>query len=501
MGRRVSVVQQSSGVTATPKDPFEQPCFSSFGGYYNSAKGWFTLDHNLNMSNVMLGANGAYNSWTCDNNSYSSEFSNNYASSGWIQTSGQPGGDSSYASLCTNVGYLGNMNHQSGSNTGGNNTPWIVGANDGAERRSYGFRDVCTLPGETHQDYAVFMQYGNSGHFRVGNRSASEYWINNQYAKDPVFSIPMGWDRAMYGTCSYNRKRNKLAIMETDDGYSYQPFVWSDVPNLRSYAHSRNFYQGVTEQANAIDFANNSPLQQWFTNNTAKRTPASGTGSYGQASGKPTNGSTEDQRRGQLVICDNDRLVMFQMIPGYGSWVGRWNSPTVDGNGNCQGSIQNMSWTTSYGQDQGNRYGSRFVQTSDGRYIAAFCPSYYYGAGLMCTIIRVSDGKSLHTQWNSSGNTVVPIPYGKSSFLMCSSENTDSGYGVQFTRFNCDWRFGNSSDNSNPSMLDNYESTRWMFDHAYHSTSYPTFIPHMYDTSLFTNQTGDVIEGYDKYST
>ena len=50
-------------------------------------------------------------------------------------------------------------------------------------------------------------------------------------------------------------------------------------------------------------------------------------------------------------------------------------------------------------------------------------------------------------------------------------------------------------------MLDNYESTRWMFDHAYHSTSYPTFIPHMYDTSLFTNQTGDVIEGYDKYST
>ena len=42
MGRRVSVVEQKSGVTATPKDPFEQPCLSSFGGYYNSAKGWFT---------------------------------------------------------------------------------------------------------------------------------------------------------------------------------------------------------------------------------------------------------------------------------------------------------------------------------------------------------------------------------------------------------------------------------------------------------------------------
>ena len=62
MGRRVSVVQQTSGggSSTLTKDPFEQPCFSSFGGYYSSAKGWFTLDHNLNMSNVMLGANGAY---------------------------------------------------------------------------------------------------------------------------------------------------------------------------------------------------------------------------------------------------------------------------------------------------------------------------------------------------------------------------------------------------------------------------------------------------------
>ena len=173
MGRRVSVVQEKTGVTATPKNPFEQPCFSSFGGYYSGSKGWFTLDHNLDVSNVMLGGNSGYGQWTCDNNSHSTEFSNNFASSGWIQTTGQPGSDSSYTNLCTNVGYLGNMNHQSGSNTGGNNTPWIVGGNDGAERRSYGFRDVCTLPGETHQDYAVFMAYGNCGHFRVGNRSAS----------------------------------------------------------------------------------------------------------------------------------------------------------------------------------------------------------------------------------------------------------------------------------------------------------------------------------------
>ena len=496
MGRRVSVVQQTTsggGVSATPKDPFEQPCFSSFGGYYGSAKGWFTLDHNLNMSNVMLGANAGYSSWTCDNNSYASEFSNNFAGSAWINTTNQPSSNSGPSSLCTNVGYLGNIDFQNGSNTGGNTTPWIVGGSNGADRRAYGFRDVGTLPGETHQDYAVFMNFGSSSQFRVGSRSASEYWINQNYSKSPVFSIPMGYSNAMYGSCSYNRKRNKLALMETNDSYTYQPFVWNNVPNLRSYAHSRNWYQGQAEQANSRSISN-SPLQSYFNNNGGGRTV------YGQATGKPTNQTTEDQRRGQLVLCDNDRLIFFQMIPSYGSWVGRWNSPTVDGNGNCQGSIQNMSWTTSYGLDQGNRYGSRFVQTSDGRYIATFCPAYYYGAGLMCTMIRVSDGKALHTQWNSSGDTVVPIPFGKSSFLMCSSTNTDSGYGVQFTIFDCDWRFGNSGDNSNPSMVDNYESTRYMYDHAYYTTSYPAFIPHMYDTSLFTNQTSDVLDGYDPYS-
>ena len=49
-------------------------------------------------------------------------------------------------------------------------------------------------------------------------------------------------------------------------------------------------------------------------------------------------------------------------------------------------------------------------------------------------------------------------------------------------------------------MVDNYEGTRYMFDHAYYTTSDPAFIPHMYDTSLFTNQTSDVLDGYGAYS-
>tara|TARA_B100002052_G_scaffold51921_1_gene45140 strand:+ start:99 stop:1592 length:1494 start_codon:yes stop_codon:yes gene_type:complete len=496
MGRRVSVVQQtSSGSSTLTKDPFEQPCFSHFGGYYSNAKGWFTLDHNLNMSNHMTGANGGYNSWTCDNNSYSTEFSNTFASSSWIQSQGNASSNSSYPCLNTFVGYLGHMGMIGSSNSGGNPTPWIVGSDNGYSRRSYAFRDVGTLPGETHQDYAIFCEFG--GNFRVCRRNANLYYMGQQYGRLPVTDIPNGWSSQMYGTCSYNRKRNKLVFMETDDGFNFQPFVWSNVPNLRSYAASDNWYQGVTESSSAISNSNR-PLDQYFAN-TSNR---SSTNYYGQASGKPTNQTTEDRRRGQLVLCDNDRLVMFQMIPSYGSWVTRWNSPTVDGNGNNTGALRDMSWTTSYGIDQGTYYGSRFTQTSDGRYIAMYCPAYYYGSGLMCAITRVSDGKTLYTNWQSSDNSIVPIPIGKSNFLMCSSSNTDSGHGVKFIQFNCDYRFGNSNDNTDPGMINNYDDpTRYCFDHAYYTTSYPAYIPAMYDTSLFNTETSDVKDGYDPMST
>ena len=503
MGRRVSVVEQTTsggGTSTLSKDPFEQPCFSHFGGYYSQAKGWFTLDHNLNMSNVFIGGNGGYNSWTCDNNAYSTEFSNTFASSSWTNTQGSASSNSGYPSLNCFVGYLGHMGFVGSSNDGGNPTPWIVGSDNGYIKRAYAFRDVGTLPGETHQDYAIFCEFG--GTFRVGRRNANTYYMGQGYGRLPYASIPDGYSSQMHGSCSYNRKRNKLVFMETNDNYIYQPFLWSNVPNLRSYAHTDDWYQGMTESSSAISDSSR-PLDQYFAN-TSNRSPASGTGSYGQAStstGKPTNQTTEDRRRAQVVLCDNDRIVMFQQIPSYGSWVSRWNSPTVDGNGNPSG-IKSMSYTTSYGFEQGIYYGSRFTQTSDGRYIAAFCSAAYYGAGLMCTIIRVSDGKCLHTQWNTQGDSIMPIPIGKSNFLMCSSANADSGHGVKFIQFNCDYRFGNSSDNDDPGMTNNYDDpTRYCFDHAYYTTSYVAYIPAMYNTSLFNTETSDIKDGYDPVST
>ena len=498
MGRRVTVVQQSSGgggSSTVQKDPFEQPCFSSYTGSYNYSTGFFTWDHNLNVHNWIIGDNNAYSQYRSDNSSQNTEFINSQGSDNWFNSWNEPSGSTDRINLITYSGYLGHQMFLNGS-CNGSATPWFTHTT-GSGYRAYAFRDVGTVPGETHQDYAVFVQFG--GTFRTCSRSASEYWMGYNYNKLPTVNIPDGYGSQLHSGVSYNRKRNKIAFMETNDSYTFQPFVWSNCPNLRSYAHSQNWYQGQADQAAARNI-DNSALSSYF-NNTSNRSPSSGTGSYGTSTGKPTNQTTEDQRRGHLVLCDNDRIVFHQMIPSYGAWTARWNSPSVDGNGNCQGAIRNTSWTTSYGFEQGVRYGSRFTQTSDGRYIAMYCPSYYYGAGIMITITRVSDGKSLHTTWNTSSESVVPCPFGKSNFLMVSSRNTDGGQGVRFTQFNCDFRFGNTADNSDPGMVDSIDASSYQFDSCYYTTSYPGIIPAIYNTSLFNTETSDIKDGYDPYTT
>ena len=97
------------------------------------------------------------------------------------------------------------------------------------------------------------------------------------------------------------------------------------------------------------------------------------------------------------VLGDNGRVLMFQMIPHSGAWIHRW-----DENGSPSGNMRHWSGTTSYGREQGERFGMRWQVTSDGRYITGYCPYYYYGSGWLGCFIRVSAGKWL---WDQSTDT------------------------------------------------------------------------------------------------
>ena len=214
MGRRVTVVQQSSGggSSTVQKDPFEQPCFSSYTGSYNYSTGFFTWDHNLNVHNWIIGDNNAYSQYRSDNSSQNTEFINQQGSDNWFNSWNEPSSSTDRINLTTYSGYLGHQMFLNGS-CNGSATPWFTHTN-GSSYRSYAFRDVGTLPGETHQDYAIFMQFG--GTFRVCSRSASEYWMGVNYGKLPNIDIPDGYGSQLHSGVTYNRKRNKIAFMETN---------------------------------------------------------------------------------------------------------------------------------------------------------------------------------------------------------------------------------------------------------------------------------------------
>ena len=117
-----------------------------------------------------------------------------------------------------------------------------------------------------------------------------------------------------------------------------------------------------------------------------------------------------------------------------------------------------------------------------------YCPYYYYGAGLQITIVRVSDGKTLHTNYTDSSAGYCPVPFGKSNFLMVSSRNTDGGQGVRFNEFCCDYQFAVQNDSSDVSMLSAIDASSYQFDSCYYTTSYPGIIPSLYNTSLFNTE-------------
>lgn len=485
MGRRITIQESGGGGgtgNAHKEDPFDQPCFSAYNGSYNYSTGWFTWDHNLNVHNWIIGDNNGYSQYRSDNSSQNTEFINEQGSDNWFNTWNEPSSSTDRVNLICYAGYLGHQNFLNGS-CRGSATPWFVHTN-GSSYRSYGFRDVCTLPGETNQDYAVFVQWG--GTLRMCQRSSSEYWMGYNYGKLPYVDVPDGWSNQMYGGGSYNRKTKKMVFMETNDSYTYQPWLWENVPNLRAVANNGGNFE--YDHAERYSGYSTSSLQAYFNQTSNRKTGGyANSGYYDYASGKPTNQTTEDQRRCITVLCDNDRIVMFQMIPSYGAWACRWNSPTVDGNGNS-GNLYTWNGTTSYGIDQGERYGARWTMTSDGRYIAMYCPYYYYGSGIFIAVTRVSDGKTLRSSWSTSSESVIPVPFGKSNFLMVSSRNTDGGQGIRFTQFNCDYRFGVGNDVSDPDMIGAIDASSYQFDSTYYTTSYPGIIPAIYNTSLFNTE-------------
>ena len=490
MARRITQVQQESGGGGgTYQDPYDQPCFATWSHHDSTQSGFFCYTHRLDKHSMTYGAGNHYGNYQ-PYSTYAPELLQDNSGTGYYQTTSHVNSHNDYPSMTCNVGYLGNQYFKR-VGTNSSSAGWNMQTR-GMNYMSHAFTAVNPIVNETKQHWARFSDDWKSSRTRCyyTSRSSEMYRLMTHWngrARGTWVDIPCKWSNSALGSSCYNRKLQKIVVMEQNGGsYTFRPVIWHGVPNLRAIALNENHFYDKTDQYNAFGRDDSDLKQHFDASNSAGAVSFNsslGYTEYENWTGKPYNYSNEDQYRCAPVLCDNGKVVTFQMLPQSGAWVHRWNE-----NGQAEGSRRHYSGTTSYGRGSGSRFGMRWQVTSDGRYLCAYCPYYYYGSGWIGAFIRVSDGKWLWDQNTDQSYGFQVCPIGKSSFLMNHTYNTDGGYGMYHNMIQLDQQFAERSDGDrlSPNFFGDYEHST--IETAYHSTTYPALVPAMYNTHAFTTQ-------------
>ena len=457
---------------AIPGDPYKQPCFAVWSNQGGSYGGFSFYDHSYNcLGRFMYNNSGSYGGGSAMSSTGSPELFDTYSGQTFTRTNSYSSSNSEYGHGCY-TGYLGHLVHPMAWNPGSNASGEMVGSTS-YNYLARAFRDNGPIVNEIYQDYAIWI---DSTQFRVGPRSSTWYAYNTQtldYNYITVSAKQSGYSGTNYGSVSYNAKTNQMVIIESNGSYARRPVIYNNLPKLRYYAN--NVYRGSTEQYAAQTVATTGPLYTHLNDASNYVT------TYAAQSGKPRNNGNEDNYRGVPVMCDDGSVVWYQMIPGASpnAWISRWDS-----SGTHSGSLKTWSGTTSYGMDQGDRYGVRYVVSSDGRYVLIHSPYYYYGAGTHVAIVRVSDGKILWDENNESNYSYYFMPNGKSDFVCLKGDNADSGSGARTLHIDTEYWMNTQGDVTQGNFCRSFITQ--IVGSNYYSTDYPRYIPLFYDTAAFS---------------
>ena len=483
-----SITTKPATVKSKVQDPYTQPCFSVYAcehGTYGC--GWILFDHNIEPIAKYVGDGNYHHNQFRTYTSYSPEFFNTYAGSEYMETTGHVSSNSNRGGNTCNVGYLGHQFYPSVTEytkTAG----YVRGWPAAHDYSSYGFRDCNGIVGDINQDWAWFSNREGAGgttRMHFGQRSTTKYHNLWQREGSNFINIPLvsssgpnnneTTDNMFYGSSTINVRAKKVVVMQHESGYK-QPIVFNDFGvDMRALSLSGSYYSG-TPEATAAKTPSDSKIYQAFASANATPYDRANTRAYSSYSGE-----SEAQYRCQTCISDDGQVYAFTQTPGNGAVLEHWNAA-----GAYQGVLWNPTYGTSYGYEQGTRFGSRWQVSSDGEYWWAYCPMYYYGSGIAFVVVRVSDGKYLRYSTNDSsyGRTLAPL--GRNKMIFIRDQNKDDP-GAYYKVIDFDYEF---MRRNNGEEINDWDSNRsnYLLDVAGNSTGYPFLIPALYNTSLFTSQ-------------
>ena len=317
---------------------------------------------------------------------------------------------------------------------------------------------VGTWTNSTRPDLAIFID-GDS--LWVGKRSMATTKSSRWGAL--TTGLPGMSAYANSGSIGFNEATGQLAVLEpSSNGLEFRLATWTNLSPPQSFKTSEEFFQ-----------------QEGITSESRVETP------YFSIPGA-TPSYEEDKTRAVVVVCDDGTISVSKMFPHINFITfkiehtdGVYSVPTAN--------TWASNFSTTYGCEQGALYGIRHRVTLDGRYVIAFAPNYYYGAGIRASITRVEDGKVLSFMHNG-GNTYgfSPIPINESDFHLFYSTNSDSGKGATHYDLRIEKQFAAMSDGA--TLLLGGEISK-KIDVPYYSTNYSAFIPLMEnDIKMFTRE-------------
>lgn len=276
--------------------------------------------------------------------------------------------------------------------------------------------------------------------------------INSTYATSPT-----GTSRGM--VCYNDRLRRLVAITALDTSNNYRLHVW-DAPNDRitgKPGEMHTFMFNAKTEANGAKYS--------FRDFDFQTTSS---GSYNESRYRMSVLADDAGNIGLTRFTPSTSLHHAVMLKAGAGW----NTPVV---------YETLAATTSYGYEQGVRYGMRHNVTWDNSWIAVYAPYYFYGTGINCFFIDRSDStKFYYIRNTSTANGIQIAPMKQSGFVVGFGDNADGTVGMRFDYYDpksirTAGRMHTGSTVANGGQLSGTTSL-YSIDTGYNSTNYPCII-------------------------
>jgi hypothetical protein len=265
-----------------------------------------------------------------------------------------------------------------------------------------------------------FSLYNNNATLRICERGIHEGYYENINLNQSIYSTWFSTG-VTYGSVGYNDRTRTLVVVAAKDGSNnYRIHIWKNAGTDRSL-NSDNYYPGTLAaflreaKTGVLDIGQGSGSAsyafydfQWQANNSQ---------SY-----------DESRYRMRVVPGDNGIIGMARMVPSNVSNYATFNPATQQ----LTTSFNTIGLTTSYGFEQGARYGMRHNITWDNNWVAAYNAYYYYGSGMNVYFIDTRDPRNYFIgQAGNSEQGCQLVPYQQDKFLFNNSRhNVDNDYGL-----------------------------------------------------------------------